>query len=73
LIDTEPPDPVFLIAQAWHEAGKRAPTPVAAGVPGADSCMVPGCSGTGWVKLKTYHGPIPLCFDHFQSVRGLAR
>ena len=33
--------------------------------------MVPGCSEGGWVKLKTYHGPIALCFTHFQSVRVL--
>jgi hypothetical protein len=69
LIELEPNDPVMLIAVAWQEAGKRAPTPVPVG---ADRCVVPGCPGGGWVRLKTYQGPIVICFDHFQSVRGLA-
>lgn len=69
MIELEPNDPVMLIAVAWQEAGKRAPTPVPVG---ELSCMVPGCSEGGWVKLKTYHGPIVCCFNHFQSVRGLA-
>jgi hypothetical protein len=73
LINSEATDPVFLIAQAWHEAGTRAPTPIAAGNPNAGACMVPGCGGSGWVKLKTYHGMIALCFGHFQSVRGLSQ
>jgi hypothetical protein len=71
LINTEPTDPVSLIAQAWQEAGMRAPAPVGSGT-GAEVCMVPGCGGSGWVKLKTYHGMIVVCFGHFQSVRGLA-
>ncbi len=69
MIDAQPSDPVTLIAQAWQDSGKRAPTPVPAG---AEVCMVPECGGGGWVKLKTFHGPITLCFPHFQSVRGLA-
>ncbi|MGE0059077.1 MAG: hypothetical protein AB7P33_17855 [Dehalococcoidia bacterium] len=69
MIEIEPNDPVMLIAAAWQEAGRRAPTPVPVG---QDTCMVPGCSEAGWVRLKTYHGPIVCCFNHFQSVRGLA-
>jgi len=69
LINSEPADPVSLIAQAWQVAGKRAPTPVAVGQEG---CVVPSCSADGWVRLKTQYGPVAVCFSHFQSVRGLA-
>lgn len=33
--------------------------------------MVPDCTGSGWVRLKTFHGPVTICFSHFQAVRGL--
>jgi len=66
MTEIEPADPITRLALAWHAAGQRAPTPVPSG---ETTCMVPDCGQGGWVQVKTNHGPIVVCFEHFQDLR----
>jgi hypothetical protein len=63
----EPDDPMRLLAAAWIEAGTRAPVPT---TPLSESdCEVPRCASRAMVFIKTRYGPIPVCREHFESVK----